>query len=116
MLERTAMRGPSLPAARSAALWTAAAASAARCGASSIGSNPNAATMAVGLISSMRPPKVWTFSTRISKARLGLYPGSISAGRTRVLRRNASRRPSQRTARGADVSATGAARGAASAE
>ena len=72
---------PSPPLARSAALCTAVAASAARCGASSIGSSPNAATMPVGLISSIRPPNVWIFSTRVSSPRLGLNPGSTSAGR-----------------------------------
>ena len=119
MLERALMLAPSPSFARSAALWTAAAARAARCGASSTGSRPNAATIPVGLISSMRPPNVWIFSTSTSSARLGLNPGSRSGGSTTPLRRNASRRlshramarPSGRSARPTRRAPSGAHRG-----
>ena len=101
--ERTPIPTPS-PLARSAALCTAIAASAARCEASSTGSSPNAAMTPVGLISSIRPPNVRIFSTRVSIPRLGLNAGSTSAGRISALRRNASFRPSHRTAKDAPVS------------
>ena len=63
---RTPWSSAELGSACAAIFWIARAACPARRGASSIGSSPNTATSPRGLTSSTWPPKLWTFSTRVS--------------------------------------------------
>ena len=98
--------------ARAAAFWIAMAACAARLGASSVASSPNAATTPVGLMPSMRPPKLVTFSTRTPSARLASRGSSDSGARVSVALKSVTRRRSHRSAAGtAGAGAPGGATG-----
>ena len=74
---------------RAAAVWIARAARAAWLGALSTGSSPKTAMSPVGPESSMRPPKLRTFSAITSKARA---PSTVDDGRIRARRKARWRR------------------------